>query len=54
MLTFQPGSSRMCVDITILEDVIGEDTEFFSLRLNGTPAAQVNIVDNGKCESVDH
>ena len=54
MLTFQPGSSRMCVDITILEDAIGEDTEFFSLTLDGVPQAQVNIVDNGKCESVGH
>ena len=54
MLTFQPGSSRMCVDITILEDAIGEDTEFFSLTLDGEFGARVNIVDNGKCESVGH
>ena len=49
VLTFQPGSVRMCVGITILEDAIGEDTEFFSLRLDGVFGTRVNIEDNGKC-----
>lgn len=59
LLTFQPGEMMATVEITILDDSILEQTEFFNLLLEvpqtsvdrkvtaGKPAeATVNILDN--------
>ena len=47
-LTFLPGSSRICLNIVLIGDDIGENTESFRLRLNGVLGVIVNIIDNGK------
>ena len=48
-LQFTPGGiTRMCVVLSITDDQIGEDSEFFTLTINGQPSTTVTITDNGK------
>ena len=47
-LTFTPGAStRMCVNLVILDDQIGENDETLTLRLSTGRTATVTIRDNG-------
>jgi len=40
-LTFQPGITQQCADISIVEDVILENDEMFTVLLNTTDQAVV-------------
>lgn len=47
-LTFtNGGSTTMCVQLTIINDEIGENDEFLTLRINGVNLATATIRGNG-------
>ena len=46
------GSTRMCVDLVIIDDEIGENSETLTLSLNSGPQATVTILNNGRTLSL--
>ena len=48
-LVFTPGGpNRLCVDLVINDDQIGEESETLTLTLSTGPSATVTITDNGR------
>ena len=54
-LVFAPGLlTRMCVDLPITNDIIGEFDEFLTLSLSTGPTATVTIIDDGERVGLSH
>lgn len=61
VLTFQPSTTELCVNISVSRDVVLEDDEVFTVQLNTSDkavllslsSANVTIVDNDSKGSLD-
>ena len=54
-LVFAPDQpTRMCVDLSITNDIIGEFDEFLTLFLSTGPTATVTIIDDGERVGLSH